>query len=268
MTCFNRKDKTLACLNSLYTNKISKEISIKVYLVDDGSIDGTTEAVTNHFPEVKIIQGNGNLYWAGGTRLAWSNASNGNYDYYVWLNNDVILLENALQILINSSKSCTNRSVICASMKSEYDDNITYGGRKLNANKCMIPNGKLQECDIINGNLVLIPKAIFETIGNMDQKFHHAIGDHDYGLRAIKAGYKCHVAPEILGICNFNPLPPKWCLKEIPLRERVKNLYSPLGYADPLVYFYYINKHFGLYQAVKQYISTHIRVIFPQLWRV
>ena len=46
LTCHNRKEKTLACLKSLYRNMPE----VDVYLTDDGCADGTAEAVKSIFP--------------------------------------------------------------------------------------------------------------------------------------------------------------------------------------------------------------------------
>ena len=46
LTCHNRKEKTLKCLNSITAQHIPKQVGkIDVFLVDDGSTDGTSEAV-------------------------------------------------------------------------------------------------------------------------------------------------------------------------------------------------------------------------------
>ena len=43
ITCHNRKEKTLHCLQNLY----KQSITCDVYLVDDGSIDGSSELCDN-----------------------------------------------------------------------------------------------------------------------------------------------------------------------------------------------------------------------------
>ena len=70
MTCFNRRSTTISCLRALHKQKNS--IDFDVYLTDDGSSDGTADAVKTEFPAVNILQGNGNLYWVGGMRLAFA----------------------------------------------------------------------------------------------------------------------------------------------------------------------------------------------------
>ena len=61
LTCFNRKDTTLRCLKQLYQQKTSGNMD--VFLCDDASTDGTSEAVQKQFPKVHIVRGNGNLFW-------------------------------------------------------------------------------------------------------------------------------------------------------------------------------------------------------------
>lgn len=74
ITCYNRREKTVNCLNLLFKCGLPVGFALKVYLVDDGSTDGTGEEVRKLFPEIKVIVGSGELYWAGGMRLAWTEA--------------------------------------------------------------------------------------------------------------------------------------------------------------------------------------------------
>lgn len=62
LTVFNRKDKTLKCLQHLFNQLPIEGYSIDVYLTDDGCTDGTPEAVKEQYPQVNIIHGDGNLF--------------------------------------------------------------------------------------------------------------------------------------------------------------------------------------------------------------
>ena len=106
ITCHNRIQKTQTCLKSLFNQKKIENINLKVFLVDDGSKDGTKEYVKNNFPQVNLTVGNGKLYWGGGTYLAWETALRDNikYDYFLWINDDTFLFENAISILLSSKK--------------------------------------------------------------------------------------------------------------------------------------------------------------------
>ena len=92
LTCHNRKTKTIACLSSFFKATIPTEYELDIFLMDDGSADGTGEAVIELFPQVKVLKGDGNLFWAGGMRLAWKTAmSEKLYDAYLLINDDVVL---------------------------------------------------------------------------------------------------------------------------------------------------------------------------------
>ena len=65
ITCYNRKEKTLASLKKLINQEDVDSLDINIYLVDDGSTDGTSEAVKKNFPQVNIIKGDGTLFWNG-----------------------------------------------------------------------------------------------------------------------------------------------------------------------------------------------------------
>src|ERR1039457_1924637 len=101
MTCHNRRTATLACLSSLENQINNSDFSLTTYLVDEGCTDGTAEAVANH-PKIHIIRGDGNLYWNRGMQLAFSTARRDNHDGYLWLNDDVVLDQDALSRLSHS----------------------------------------------------------------------------------------------------------------------------------------------------------------------
>jgi GT2 family glycosyltransferase len=79
MTCFNRKEMTLEALRSLFSQKQVEDLNVTVYLVDDGSRDGTSQAVAERFPRVSILQGDGSLFWNGGMRKAFAEALTANF---------------------------------------------------------------------------------------------------------------------------------------------------------------------------------------------
>lgn len=269
LTVFNRKDKTLECLQRLYNNVIPEGYTFDTYLVDDACTDGTPEEVAKRFPDVTIIEGNGQLFWNRGMYTAWEYAAKvKDYDFYVWLNDDTLLFDNALQIVLDAAQKTDFKSIIsgptCADANREE---VTYSGTTIADSSLIKPNGSLQKCDIVNGNLLLVPREVYKVLGNLDWNFRHAIGDFDYGLRAKKNGFQNYIAPNFIGTCELNPTLPKWCLKETPLRKRFKLLYSPLGYAEPIPFFIYKKRHFGMVNAVKHFISINLRALLPGLWK-
>lgn len=265
LTVFNRKDKTMECLRRLYNQLPIKDYTVDVYLTNDGCTDGTPESIKLLFPQVHIIDGDGNLFWNRGMYIAWKEAAKQDYDFYLWLNDDTHIFNDTIINMINSSESKQNKAIIIAAIRAKAQEITTYSGH--NKKGIITPNGNLQPCDTFNGNCVLIPSYVFKIVGNLDWKFRHAIGDYDYGCRAKKLGIELYVSSKYLGICDKNPKPPIWTRKEEPFLKRIKNLYSPLGYAEPIPFFHFERKNYGLPIAIKHFITIHIRVLFPQLWQ-
>jgi GT2 family glycosyltransferase len=265
ITCHNRKEKTLACLDSLFECDLPNDFVLDVFLVDDGSTDGTNQEVKQKFPQVNIIQGSGNLFWNKGMHLAWETAARyKDFEYYLWLNDDVKLFAHAILYLLNVPYS--SNAIIVGTMKSGIKEITTYGGQDFN-NRLISPNGTPQICTTFNGNFVLIPRIVFRKVGNLDPIFPHAIGDFDYALRAKKEKIDAYIASEYSGCCEKNLSLPKWCLPEVNLKDRIISLYSPLGNAHPYFYFRYEKRHFGILKALWHFCTIHIRLVFPSLWK-
>jgi GT2 family glycosyltransferase len=230
MTCHNRRETTLSCLAALDQQKINFD----VYLVDDGSLDGTADAVTQQYPQVKTIQGNGNLFWGGGMRLAFAEAMKNNYDYYLWLNDDTILESQTFSKLLKIHGELVRRnkaeSIIVGSTQDSISGKPTYGGaiksKRWYSNKFefLEPNQKLQECDTMYGNCVLIPHAVAAKVGNIDPAFIHSLGDLDYGLRARQLGCSIWVAPGYVGTCSQNSVAGSWVDLDLSVIERLKKV--------------------------------------------
>lgn len=228
ITCFNRSDTTLACLQTLY----QQDVIFDVFLVDDGSSDGTSDAVSANYSEVNILDGDGNLFWVGGMRLAFSKAMKLGYNYYLWLNDDTILEPDALKTLLDTHSLLISQgkphSIVVGSVKSPVTGEYTYGGRVRSERKfsytfeSVEPQKKPQECDTMQGNIVLIPHSVVEKVGNLEPAFTHLRGDLDYGLRARKLGCYIFIAPGYLGTCSRNSVAGSWVDMSLSPYQRLK----------------------------------------------
>lgn len=258
LTCYNRKYKTIHCLESLFRVLPACE----VFLVDDASTDGTNEAVRKHFPNVHIIEGNGNLFWSRGMYTAWKEAIKGNYDYYLWLNDDVELYPFFFQELMECIQYGKNHCIVSGLIENAEKTRILYGGcdeHKQLAQCNQIPTS----ITFMNGNVVLVPKCVVSEIGIIDPVYHHDLGDVDYGLRALEHGIKVYATRRsvAMGYSNNFCRVRKW---HATLKQRFQKLYSPLG-SHPRINFYYRKKHFGILNAASYFVFLHILNILPDV---
>jgi len=267
ITCHNRKEKTLECLGSLFNNSLPVYVSISVFLVDDGSTDGTKEAVESNFPIVKVIQGSGSLYWNQGMRLAWETAaSEYDFDFYLWLNDDTLLIKTAIQELYESFNHICDQDneepIIAGACKMGINnEGFSYGGRTESGP--VIPSGLIQCCKYINGNVVLVSKKVYKRLGNLSNDYTHAMGDFDYGLRAINEGFRCYTTREYIGICPTNEIS-DWCNPAVPLRKRFSLFNSPLG-LNYKEYIIFCKKFWG-WKWILFSIKAYAKVIAPRFY--
>ena len=256
LTCFNRKEKTIKCLEQLFA--CGHEVD--VYLVDDNSKDGTSEAIRKIFPAVNIISGNGQLFWNRGMHLAWTKASIYPYAFYIWLNDDVLLYPNSISELLSCSTIKNHHAIISGVIETIDKDKIIYGGTDVNKN-LINPNGDIVPITNMNGNFVLVPSSVFKILGNLDDKLHHDLGDVDYGYRAIAEGIGIYTTRIPIGSGELND----FCrvrLNKADFRSRFKRLYSPLG-SPPKIDFYFRQKHFGILNAVIHFVFLHFLNVIP-----
>lgn len=236
LTCHNRREYTLACLESLRAAAVPG-ITVDVHLVDDGSTDGTAEAVATAYPEVEINRGSGDLFWGLGMRFAFTRAVPTHPDYLLWLNDDVVLDPDALKrLLATYAALCAGRqplSVVVGSTRDPQTGATTYGGVRRTSRlrrmafALVTPTDTPQSCDTMNGNVVLIPRSVYSVVGNIDVRFPHAMGDTDYGLRARSAGCQVFLAPGHVGTCSGNPRAGTSRDETLSRRQRLRKVVSP-----------------------------------------
>jgi GT2 family glycosyltransferase len=274
MTCHNRRIKTLASLRALYASAAhlhDRGIKVHVYLTDDGSTDDTRESVHKEFPYVQFLEGNGQLYWNGGMRVALAAAESTKADFYLWLNDDTSLYPEALAVLLDEAQrllSAGHLPIVVGSVVDPVTGRISYGGvrqhRYLRGRfELMQPTDVVQRCSTMNGNCTLIPQAVMQRIGNLDATFIHGGGDFDYGLRAASGGCSVWLAPGILGDCAINSTIRPWLAPNISLQERLRRIRSPKG-LPPESWYVFTRRHTGILWAF-YWIHPYLRLLVSHI---
>jgi GT2 family glycosyltransferase len=255
----NRKETTLKCLETLKQNGDLDKYYVIV--IDDGSTDGTSEAIQSLYPDVIILTGDGNLWWTGAIKKGMEYAYEKGADYFIWLNDDCYPQKQAISKLL---KVCQSNSQFIAGGKclDPNDFTPTYGGILTKNNHIKeaqsLSDETFTKCDALNGNFACISKQVVQNIGYPDSvKFPHHFGDFVYTNKAKKRGYILFLCNEINAFCkNNNPLV-SWIFPDRPLIEYWQDYFKPnsphywkielLAYKELLDWFgiwgYFYQKH-------------------------
>lgn len=260
LACFNRRDRTLACLESLYRQQLPDGVRLVVHLLDDASPDGTAEAVREKFPRVHVHVGDGQRYWAGGLRVAYGAALAEGHDYYLWLNDDVTLFADSIGRALDVHRELQadhgGQHLVVGAMRASAKETTTYSGFTRASNfvrwrfRHLEPFAdRPRECLTMNGNFLLIPRAVAHLLGNIDRAFSHSLADLDFGLRARRRGVRNWILPGYAGICDANVGGRKdWKSAGLTLKQRLQIMEHPLGY--PLRPSMAFARNFGLLAPV------------------
>ena len=260
-TCYNRKEYSIACLKSLIEGNDS--VKFTFLAVDDGSTDGTSEAL-NRLENIKILKGDGGLYYSGGMRkgIAEAKEKYRGFDYCLFFNDDVKFYENAIEKMVGLFE---REKQILVGATCDNEGKLSYGGVK----KCsswrpsfeiVMSGGEMEECDTFNANCVLIPYNLFLELPNIDEVYVHAMGDFDYGLKAKEYGCVINPTDFFVGQCNDNSLCGTWRDTSLSIKERIRLKESPKG-LPAKQWFHFVRRYFGVISACYSSLTPYIKII-------
>jgi GT2 family glycosyltransferase len=271
----NRKAVTLACLETLQRHGDLDRYQVVV--IDDGSTDGTAEAIQARFPQVTVLKGDGNLWWTGAIVKGMEYAYEQGADYFIWLNDDTLPLAETLRKLVGH---CAQSPKQLATAQCYADDALTqptYGGQlkhSLSIELVATPQGQIRPCDCMSGNLVCLPRSVVEDIGYPPaDRLPHCRADIVYTLAAKRAGYELSVLGDAVALATLNPFDQGWAFSEIPMKERWRQLGSLKSNIHLPTYWAYCNAVFGWFGPLL-FVSVYFKLagftiarwILPLAW--
>lgn len=199
----NRLEFTRACLASLREQSF-RDFTIAV--VDDGSTDGTSEALAREFPTVRILTGDGTLWWTGAMNVGvgWALTRAKPQDVVLTLNNDTICPPGYLEQLLRAHAAAPHALigsllVSATDRKTIVNGGVTIdwttakyrtAGRRDTVDVGVDVHPRLRRVDVLSGCGTLIPATVFECIAPYDERrLRHYAADYEFSRRALRAGF-------------------------------------------------------------------------------
>jgi GT2 family glycosyltransferase len=223
VACHNRKELTVQAITRAQIAADVADVRISFTVFDDGSTDGTAEALSAMSESIRVLRGDGSAFWAQSMAIAekdvLSRDESGDGGFLVWLNDDVALDENAFVRVKSVFAGVPEASIVVGAMRDPTTSQVTYSGMRRNglhplSYELVDPGHGTQLVDTFNGNFVVVPIAVAVLLKGIDGGFSHALADIDYGIRAARAGIPRVLAPGTFGTCERNQTPPRQSIRQ------------------------------------------------------
>lgn len=202
---WNGRDDTLTCLASL---SAVGHRPLDVILVDNGSTDGSAEAVRVSFPDVTVLEIGQNLGFAEGNNVGLRHALAHGADYALLLNNDTEVAPDFISLLVDAVEAMPEAGVSGPTIY--YFDRPTTiwsaggaidwrrgDGQMIGLDE--VDEGQyeaVRQVDFVTGCALLARREVIEKAGMLDPRFFMYYEETEWCVRVARAGYKILHVPQ------------------------------------------------------------------------
>jgi GT2 family glycosyltransferase len=215
---WNTKDLVLQCIDSLLSKK--GNYTQEIIVVDNASVDGSSDAIKEKYPEVQLIQNSQNLGFAKANNIGIKKSKG---MYVCLLNSDIQVLDNTISFMINFMNnhkevglsgprilwpdmtlqhSCMNypsiRTQVCETLSFNriFPHTALFSGEYMT----FFNHDRLIKVDWLIGCFMLIRREVLETVGLLDELFFIYSEETDLCKRMHEAGWNIVFLPEVSAI--------------------------------------------------------------------
>ncbi len=209
LVCWNNKDYLVPCLRSLYASQMNA--SFDVMVVDNGSTDGTIQALENEFPQVRVIR---NLENVGLARASNQGIQETNGRYVLLLNNDTLVNGSALDALVEFLNTHPDAGAVggellnpdgtfqsgytsFSSLTQEFLIATGLGERLWNGYPSHGRANQVKRVDWLSSACLMVRRVAFEQVGLLDEQYFIYGDETDLQYRLKQAGWQVYYMPGV-----------------------------------------------------------------------
>lgn len=200
---WNLRETTLECLASL---KQMRYPNYRIVVVDNGSTDGTAEAIAEAYPDVEVAINEQNLGYAGGCNVGLRYGLAHGACFVLAINNDVSVDPAMLDELMRWAEPDVGILAPKIYFASDRQRIWSVGGLRHPLTLEMTHRGdgeldrgqwdQVLERDYLVGTAHLYSRALLEEVGLLDAGYFMYYDDPDICIRAQRAGYRLLMVPQ------------------------------------------------------------------------
>jgi GT2 family glycosyltransferase len=147
------------------------DFPIEIIVHDDASTDDSVDFIRGNFPDIKLIASDVNVGFCVSNNRMVSKARG---EYILLLNNDIVLLPNAIRTLYKEARRQDNPAILGLPQYNFFSGNLIDRGSLFDPFMNTVPNlnSKIDDVGMIIGACFWIPRALWDILGGFPEWFH------------------------------------------------------------------------------------------------
>ena len=200
---WNRREDVLECIDSVLRSSYPR---LAVYVVDNASTDGSSQAIAERYQDVRLIRSEENLGFAGGNNLGLAETLDDGMEAVFLVNDDAVLAKDTVSKLIDGGFADPAVGVLAPKVLIHAEPGVIWSaGGRIDSNGISVQrhygeadNGQADEpaeIDYAVGCAMLVKADIIRKVGVMDPRYFMYYEEVDWCRRIRQAGYRILYVP-------------------------------------------------------------------------
>jgi GT2 family glycosyltransferase len=208
---YNTRQMTLDCLRTLYADLA--DLPAEVFVVDNASSDGSVAAVTEAFPNVRVIANPNNVGFGAANNQAMRVARG---EFIMLLNSDAFPKPGTTRTLVDylrahpkvgvvgpkllnadgsTQQSCYRFPTPGQAWRENLWISAAFGDHPVLGDYRTWPHDRERDVEWIIGACMLLRRTVFEQVGGFDERFFMYAEETDWQRRIRDAGWTIAFTP-------------------------------------------------------------------------